>query len=61
MVTLCCSVIGPGKQLVQYTPVPSEPISGADLSLEAEPFLISEPANEDASSLLSHACRDADL
>ncbi|XP_053189965.1 heat shock factor protein 1 [Scomber japonicus] len=50
-----------GKQLVQYTPVQSEPISGADLSLEAEPFLISDQANEDAAALLRHAHLDADL
>uniref|UniRef100_A0A3Q0RHK7 Heat shock transcription factor 1 n=1 Tax=Amphilophus citrinellus TaxID=61819 RepID=A0A3Q0RHK7_AMPCI len=71
MVTLCCSLIGAGKQLVQYTPVQtSEPVSlaegGADLpsllELEAEPFLSSDLSTEDpATALLSHASLDSDL
>lgn len=73
MVTLVCSLIGPGKQLVQYTPTPvmmSEPISlgegGADLpsllELEAEPFFITDPPTDDpATALLSHAQANPDL
>lgn len=73
MVTLCCSLIGPGKQLVQYMATPvlmSEPISsgegGADLpsllELEAEPFFSSDlPTDDPAAALLSHAHLDSDL
>lgn len=69
----CCSLIGPGKQLVHYTTTPvlmSEPISlgegGADLpsllELEAEPFFSSDPPTDDpAAALLSHAHLDSDL
>uniref|UniRef100_A0A3B5AYL8 Heat shock transcription factor 1 n=1 Tax=Stegastes partitus TaxID=144197 RepID=A0A3B5AYL8_9TELE len=74
VVTSCCSLIGAGKQLVQYsaaTPVQmSEPISvgegGADLpsllELEAEPFFDSDlPTDDPAAALLSHAHLDSDL
>lgn len=70
MVTLCCSLIGPGKQLVQYTPVMTEPISleggGADLpsllELGEEPFFSSDlPTDEVAADLLSHARLDTGL
>lgn len=73
MVTLCCSLIGPGKQLVHYMATPvlmSEPISlgegGADLpsllELEAEPFFITDPPTDDpATALLSPTPPDSDL
>jgi len=71
VVTVCCSLIGPGKQLVQYTPVPmSEPISSGEvvanlpslLELEAGPFFTSDPPTDDpAAALLSHAHLDSDL
>ncbi|XP_029022629.1 heat shock factor protein 1 isoform X2 [Betta splendens] len=59
-----------GKQLVQYTPVLSEPLGleggGADLpsllELEAEPFFSSDLSTDDpAADLLSHAHLDTDL
>lgn len=69
MVTLCCSVIGPGKQLVQYTPVQiSEPFilgqDGADLpsllELEAEPFFTAGlPTDDPAMELLSSTHTDS--
>lgn len=64
IVTLCCFLIDPGKQLVQYTPVLNESISleggGADLpsllELEEEPFFSSDlPTDDAAADLLSHA------
>lgn len=73
IVTVWCCLIGPGKQLVQYTATPvqmSEPISlgegGADLpsllELEAEPFFTSDPPTDDpTAALLSHAQLDSDL
>uniref|UniRef100_A0A3Q1FG25 Heat shock transcription factor 1 n=1 Tax=Acanthochromis polyacanthus TaxID=80966 RepID=A0A3Q1FG25_9TELE len=74
VVTPCCSLIGAGKQLVQYsvaTPVQlSEPINagegGADLpsllELEGEPFFDADPpADDPATALLSHAHLDSDL
>lgn len=72
-VTLCCSLIGTGKQLMHYTATPvltSEPISlgegGADLpsllELQAEPFFSSDtPADDPAAALLSPAHLDSDL
>ena len=66
-------LIGPGKQLVQYSATPvmmSEPITlgegGADLpsllELEAEPFLTSDPCADDpAAALLGHTHLDSDL
>ncbi|XP_059206653.1 heat shock factor protein 1 [Centropristis striata] len=62
-------VISSGKQLVQYTPVQSEPIGSeggvADLpsllELEAEPFISAGPPADDPPDLLSHAHLDSDL
>uniref|UniRef100_A0A3P8NVZ1 HSF-type DNA-binding domain-containing protein n=1 Tax=Astatotilapia calliptera TaxID=8154 RepID=A0A3P8NVZ1_ASTCA len=67
VMTLCCSLIGAGKQLVQYTPVQtSESDSGADLpallELETEPFLSSDPHTEDPGiTLLNHGNLDSNL
>lgn len=71
VMTLCCSLIGAGKQLVQYTPVQtSESIgladSGADLpallELETEPFLSADSHTEDPGTiLLNHANLDSNL
>lgn len=74
MVTLCRSLIGPGKQLVHYTTTPvmiSEPVNlgesgGTDLpsllELEGEPYFTSDPpADDPTAALLSHAQLDSDL
>ncbi len=71
VVTLHCSLVGPGKQLVHYTATPvlmSEPISlgegGADLpsllELESQPFFSADPPTDD-SALLNPAQPDPDL
>lgn len=70
MGNLCCYLIDPGKQLVQYTPILSEPVNleggGADLpsllELEAEPFFSSDLSTDDPTAeLLSQAHLDTDL
>lgn len=60
--TLCCSLIGAGGQLVQYTGEGGGAYLPSLLELEAEPFFISDPPTDDpASTLLSPAHLDSDL
>ena len=73
MVTLCHSLIGPGKQLVHYTATPvlmSDPTGSGEggaelpslLELEAEPFFGADPSADDQpATLLSHTHLDSDL